>query len=85
MIRAAKSYRHLFPDTSRPSWCEVSGLFPRREAGFGVAEHGAVADAEGFDPALLAQGEADEKTQLDQFGIRKVLMQFRPQRVIGDV
>ena len=25
-------------------------------------------DAEGFDQALLAQGEANEKTELDQFG-----------------
>src|SRR6266576_2317791 len=60
-------------------------LTRRRETGHGVAEHGAVVDAECFDPALLAEGETDEKTELDQLGNGEVLMKFFPERVVGDV
>ena len=60
-------------------------LTRRRETGYGVAEHGAVVDAEGFDPALLAEGETDEKTELDQLGNGEVLMKFFPERVVSDV
>ena len=42
-------------------------------------------DAEGLDPALLAQRKADEKAELDQFRNREVTMEFFPQRVVGDV
>ena len=42
-------------------------------------------DAEGFDPALLAEGEADKKTEFDQFRNREVAVQLRPQLVIRDV
>ncbi len=50
-------------------------LFRWRETGCGIAEYGAMVDAEGFDPALLAEGEADEKTELDQLRSRKKLVQ----------
>jgi hypothetical protein len=53
-------------------------IVTRREAGDGVAEHRAVIDAEGFDPALLAEGERDEKSELNQLGNREVLVQFFP-------
>ena len=42
-------------------------------------------DAERFDPALLAEREADEEAQLHQLGNRKMLVQPPPQRVVGDV
>jgi hypothetical protein len=38
----------------------------RRETGRRIAEHRAVIDAKGFDPALLAERQRDEKAQLDQ-------------------
>ncbi len=60
-------------------------LFRWRETGCGIAEHGAMVDAEGFNPALLAEGEADEKTELDQLWDRKKSVQFFPERVVGDV
>ena len=60
-------------------------LFRRRQAGCGIAEHRAVIYTEGFNPALLAEGEADEKTELDQLRSRKMSMQFCPERVVGDV
>jgi hypothetical protein len=55
-------------------------IHPRRgrEAGCGIAEHGAVIDAQGFDPALLSEGERDEKSELNQLGNREVLVQFFP-------
>ncbi len=55
------------------------------ETGCGIAEYGAMVDAECFDPALLAESEADEKTELDQLRSRKMSMQFCPERVVGDV
>ena len=42
-------------------------------------------DAEGFDPALLAQGQSDEKAELHEFRDGEVLMEFCPERSIGDV
>ena len=42
-------------------------------------------DAKGFDPALLTEGEANKKTELDQFWNRKVSMQFGPELVVGNV
>lgn len=42
-------------------------------------------DAEGFDPALLAEGETDEKTELDQLWDRKMSMQICPEIVVCDV
>ena len=56
-----------------------------RKAGGGIAEHRSVADAEGFDPALLAQSERDEEPKFDQLGNGKVLVQFLPKRVVGDL
>ena len=57
----------------------------RRETGRGIAEHDAVIDAKGFDPALLAERQRDKKAQLDQLGDREVPMQFLPQSVVGNV
>lgn len=37
-----------------------------------------------LDPALLSQGEPDEKTELNQFLSRKVLMQLFPKCVVGN-
>src|SRR5262245_23049319 len=64
-----------------PAWESPS----RRETGRGIAEHGAVIDAEGFDPALLAEREADEKTEFNQLRNGEMSMQLLPQLVIGDV
>jgi len=50
------------------------GVLARRETGGGVAEHCAVIDAQGFDPALLSEGERDEKSELNQLGNREVLV-----------
>jgi len=44
-----------------------------------------MADAEGFDPTLLAQSERYEKTEFDQLGNGKVLVKFLPKRVVGDL
>ena len=63
----------------------LSSFASRREAGRGVAEDLAVLDAEGFDPALLAQGKGDEKSQLDQLGNGEMLIEFLPKSIIGDV
>ena len=60
-------------------------LFCWRETGCGIAEYGAMVDAEGFDPALLAEGETDEKTELDQLWDRKMPMQICPELVARDV
>ena len=57
----------------------ASGL-RRGEAGGGVAEDLVVADAERLDPALLAQGEADEEAQLHQLRLGEVLVQPLPGR-----
>jgi len=35
------------------------------QAGGGIAEDFSMVDAKRFDPALLSQGERDEKTQFD--------------------
>ena len=50
-----------------------------------IAKHRAVIDAEGFDPTLLSKSEPDEKTQLDQFRGREVLVQSFPQSIVGDI
>jgi hypothetical protein len=44
-----------------------------------------VADTERLNPPLLAQGERDEKPQLDQFGDGEVGVWPRPERVVGDL
>ena len=41
-------------------------------------------DSQRLDPALLSQGERDEKAQLNQFFGRKVPMQFFPECIIGN-
>ena len=57
----------------------------RRQTDCVFAQHRAMLDAEGFDPALLAEGEADKKPEFDQFRNREVAVQLRPQLVIRDV
>ena len=42
-------------------------------------------DAEGFDPALLAKCQRDEKPKLDQLGNGEMFMEFPPESVIGDL
>ena len=39
-------------------------------------------DAQQPDPALLAEGEADEAAELDQFRLREVVVQRLPGRVV---
>ena len=41
-------------------------------------------DPQRLDPALLSQGEPDEKTELNEFFSRKVLMQLFPECVVGN-
>ena len=55
----------------------VSGI-RRSETGRRIAEHRAVIDAQRFYPTLLAQGEPNEKTQLDQFRNREVVIKLLP-------
>ena len=43
-----------------------------------------MAEAEGFDPALLSQSQSDKETQLHELGYSKVPMQFVPERVVGN-
>ena len=42
-------------------------------------------DAEGFDPALLSEGQRDEKSQLDKLRNGKMAVQFFPKRGVGDI
>jgi hypothetical protein len=49
-----------------------------REIRARITEHGTVIDTQRFDPALLAKGEPDEETQLDQFRNREILIEFLP-------
>jgi len=57
----------------------------RRETGRGIAEDHTVIDAKSFDPALLAERQRDEKSQLDQLGDREMPVQFLPQSIVGNV
>jgi hypothetical protein len=45
-----------------------------RNSGRVIRQDFAMADAEGFDPALLSEGQRDEKSQLDELGNRKMAM-----------
>src|SRR5206468_11329670 len=38
-----------------------------------------------LDPPLLPQRERDEEAELDQLGVREVLVQLRPQRLVRDL
>ncbi len=44
-----------------------------------------VTDAEGFDPALLSEGQRNEKSQLDKLGIGKMAVQLFPERGVGNI
>lgn len=44
-----------------------------------------MADPERLDPTLLAAGQCNEETQLDQLGFGEMLMQIAPQFGVGDV
>ncbi|MGI8827948.1 MAG: hypothetical protein ACR2JC_20420 [Chloroflexota bacterium] len=41
-------------------------------------------DTQGFDPALLSEGECHERTQLYQLGLGEMPVQLLPQRVVGN-
>jgi hypothetical protein len=47
-------------------------------------EHLVVVDAEGLDPALLTEGEADEEAQLDQLLGGEAGVKALPESVVGD-
>ena len=53
-------------------------FYARCQAYGGIAENRAMINAQSLDPALLSQGKADEKAELDQLGNREVLMQLFP-------
>src|ERR1043166_7929295 len=57
----------------------------RRQAHSGIAQYLAVADAESFDPALLAKGQSNEKSQLDQFRDGEMSMEFFPKSIVGNL
>ena len=56
----------------------------RRQPGGCIAQDFPVTDSQRLDPALLSQGQPDEKTELNQFLGGKVLMQLLPQRVVSN-
>ena len=56
----------------------------RRQPGGGIPQDLPVTDSQRLDPALLSQGQPDEKTELNQFFGRKVLMQLFPERIVGN-
>src|SRR5215470_6799688 len=76
--------------SARPFWKggvrgdSLSPFASTREAGGGIAEHLSMIYAEGFDPTLLTQSERDEKPKFDQFGDGEMLMEFLPERLVGD-
>src|ERR1051326_2744561 len=57
----------------------------RRQACGRFCERLVMADAERLDPALLPERQRDEKAELDQLRDAEVLVQFCPQRVVGDI
>src|ERR1041384_364216 len=57
----------------------------RRQACGRFCERLVMADAERLDPALLPERQCDEKAELDQLRDAEVLVQFCPQRVVGDI
>src|SRR4051812_27253375 len=67
-----------------------SFCLPRRVRGFEAGRHRGgragqvlvVVDTQESDPALLAEGEPDEAAELDEFRLREVPMQRRPERVV---
>src|SRR4051812_15953394 len=87
MLPPATSTAFPFPAIAWPSFvlagarASGDGCEPRGVLG----QHLAVPDAERLDPALLAEGQRDEEAQLHQLRDAEVLMQLRPQRVVGNV
>lgn len=43
-----------------------------------------MADAQRLDPALLTERQANEEAKLDELRVGEVLVQFLPERVIGE-
>ena len=43
-----------------------------------------MSDPQCLDPALLSEGERDEKAEFDEFFSRKMPMEFFPECVIGN-
>ena len=44
-----------------------------------------VADSQRLDPALLATRQSDEEPELDKFRLGEVLMELRPESLIGEI
>src|SRR5450830_812544 len=59
------------------------GLEARRHRAISASENLVMLDVERTQPALLSHGNGDEIADLDQFGLAEVLMQPRPERVVG--
>lgn len=63
------------PSTGYPLGRDAAlGMASLTQSRFGVRQYLAVTDAEGFDPALLAQGQSHELSELDQLGNSEVPM-----------
>lgn len=54
------------------------------ESSLRIREHFSVADPERLDPALLTEGERDERAELDQLGSREVLVEACPELIVGN-
>jgi len=63
------------------------GLLPRRWAGrhpgASVSQHLSMRDAESLYPSLLPQRDADEKTELDELLLAEMLVEPRPEVIVG--
>ena len=44
-----------------------------------------MADPQRLDPALLTEGQRNEKAELNELGIREMPVQLFPQRVVRDI
>lgn len=61
----------------------LQSAFSGSQAAFGIRQHLAVTDAQCLDPALLPQRQPNKEAQFNELGVRKMLVQARPERVIG--
>lgn len=76
---------HIQPCERHFTLMPLSRCCGRRQTCCRIPEDSAMLDAECFDPALLTQGEADEKAELHQLIDAEVLMELCPERVVGDL
>ena len=56
-----------------------------RKSGSVIGQDFTMADTQCLDPALLAERQRYEKSQLDELGIREVTVQLLPQGLIGNI